>query len=162
MVARHGRSNHRSTDTTSAPKRSLARHKHIGDILILTQKRQVQNDLQRLSISSHDNELGDTTVQRLGGLVGALAELLVVTGLLDEVEDGVGEGGVGEGGCFLVGLQRHAADNCIQHREYEAGPAEEPVTYTRADEAPQNPLVHHSKRREGRTIVLVRGEIREF
>jgi hypothetical protein len=37
-----------------------------------------------------DDDLGDAAVQRLGDLVGALLELVVVRGLLDEVEDGGG------------------------------------------------------------------------
>lgn len=104
MVASDRSSNNRPTNPTSPPKCSLARHKHIRNILILTQQGQVKDDLKGLSISSHHDELGDTTVEGLGGFVGTFAELLVVTGLLDEVEDGVGEGGVSEGGGFVVGL----------------------------------------------------------
>lgn len=106
MVACHRGSNNRSAHTTSTPKGSLIRNENIRDILILTQKRQVQDDLQGLGISSHDDELGDTAVQGLGGLVGTLTKLLVVTGLLDEIQDGVGEGGVSEGGSLVVSLKR--------------------------------------------------------
>lgn len=44
----------------------------------------------------------------LGSLVGSLLQLLVVRGLLNQVEDLVGEGSIGEGESFGVdfGLQR--------------------------------------------------------
>ena len=43
-----------------------------------------------LSVSSHDNEFRNTAVQGFGGFVGSLAKLLVVGGLLDQIEDAVG------------------------------------------------------------------------
>jgi hypothetical protein len=56
----------------------------------------MEENLNGLRISSHDDELGNTTVQGLGGLVGALLELLVVGGLLDQVEDRDGQCRVGQ------------------------------------------------------------------
>lgn len=46
-------------------------------------------------VGSEDDDLGDTTVQRLGRLVGSLLQLAVVGGLLDKIEDLLGEGPVG-------------------------------------------------------------------
>ncbi len=57
----------------------------------------MENDLNRRGISSHDNELRDTTVQGLGGLVSTLLKLAQMGGLLDNVEDLLGEVSVSEG-----------------------------------------------------------------
>jgi len=38
-----------------------------GKYLVLAEKRQVEENLQRLSVGGHDNELRDTAVQGLGG-----------------------------------------------------------------------------------------------
>ena len=47
----------------------------------------MQQDLQRLTVRGQHNELGLTSVQGLGRLVGALTQLLVVAGLLNQVQD---------------------------------------------------------------------------
>ena len=49
-----------------------------------------------LGVGGKDDELGDSAVEGLGGLVGTLLQLAVVGGLLDDVEDLLGEGGVGD------------------------------------------------------------------
>ena len=46
----------------------------------------MENDLERLGVGGHDDELRLSTIERLGGLVGALAQLLVVHRLLHEIE----------------------------------------------------------------------------
>ncbi len=96
MVTSDRGSNHRSTNSTSPSKCSLTGDEHIRYVLILTKERQVKDDLQGLSISCHHNKLGDTAVQSLGCFVGTFTELLVVTGLLDEVKDRVGQGSIGK------------------------------------------------------------------
>lgn len=53
--------------------------------LVLSQQWQVQQDLDGLSVSRHDDELADAAVKRLGRLVGTLLKLLVVGSLLDDV-----------------------------------------------------------------------------
>lgn len=84
----------------------------------------MKDDLQGFGISSHDDELGDTTVEGLGGFVGTLPELLVVTGLLDEVEDAVGEGRVSKRGCLFVGLKMFAeAIRFAQQLPSKTGPS---------------------------------------
>lgn len=50
----------------------------------------MQQDFNRLRIGSHDDDFGDTAVECLGGFVGTLFGLLVVGGLLDEIEEGDG------------------------------------------------------------------------
>jgi len=39
-----------------------------------------------LGVASHDDELGDASVQRFGCFIGALGDLVVVSRLLDEVQ----------------------------------------------------------------------------
>ena len=48
----------------------------------------MQQDFQRFRIRCHDDQIGDTTVQRLRRLVGALLQLLVVGCLLYQVQNG--------------------------------------------------------------------------
>lgn len=57
----------------------------------------MQQNSQRRGISSEDNDLGRSAVQRLCGFVGAFLQLLVVRSLLDDIEDVLGEGFVGDG-----------------------------------------------------------------
>lgn len=45
----------------------LGAHKHVRDVLVLTQQRQMKDDLQRLSIGSHHDELRNATVQGFSG-----------------------------------------------------------------------------------------------
>lgn len=45
---------------------NLRWHKHVRHVLVLAQQRKVEQDLQRLRISCHDDELGDAAVQSLG------------------------------------------------------------------------------------------------
>lgn len=56
----------------------------------------MQQDFDWLGIGGHDDELGDAAVECFGGFVGTLTELLVMAGLLDQIEDGVCQGGVGK------------------------------------------------------------------
>jgi hypothetical protein len=44
-------------------------------VLVLAEKRQVEENSQRLGIGGEDDNLRDTSVQGLGGLVGALLQL---------------------------------------------------------------------------------------
>lgn len=51
-------------------------------------------------VGGEDEDLRDTTVEGLGGLVGSLLQLAVVRSLLDQIQDGLGKGSVGDGpGC---------------------------------------------------------------
>ena len=51
--------------------------------------------LKRLSISSHDDKLGDAAIERLGRLIRPLAQLFVVNRLLDQIQNGLGQMGIG-------------------------------------------------------------------
>ena len=55
---------------------------HLRNVLVLAQQGQMQQNLQRLGVSSHHDELADAAVQGLSGLVCALLELLVVASLV--------------------------------------------------------------------------------
>ena len=70
---------------------------HVGNVLVLAEQGNVQQNGQRSGIGSEDDNLGNTTVEGLGGFVGTLLQLAVVGGLLDQVEDVLGQGGVGDG-----------------------------------------------------------------
>lgn len=50
-----------------APQGLLGAHKHVRDVLVLTQQRQMKDDLQRFSIGSHHDELRNATVQGFSG-----------------------------------------------------------------------------------------------
>jgi hypothetical protein len=88
-----------TADTASTAERDLGRDEDVGDVLVLAKERQVQEDLERLGVGSHDDELGDTTVKGLGRLVGSLLQLAVVGRLLDDVEDLLRQRGIGEREC---------------------------------------------------------------
>ena len=76
---------------------------YVRSVLVLAKKRQVEEDGQRGSVGGEDDNLRDTSVEGLGGLVGTLLELAVVAGLLHKVEDLLGEGLVGDGPCGGLG-----------------------------------------------------------
>lgn len=96
-------SNNGSRDTTGSTKGSLGGHKHVGDVLVLAQQRKVQENLDGLGVGSHDDELGDTSVKSLGGLVGTLLQLLDTLGLLHKVKNLLGGVGVSQRKSLGVG-----------------------------------------------------------
>lgn len=63
----------------------------------------MEDDLDGRGVGSHDDELGDTTVQGLGGLVGTLLELAKMGGLLGDVEDLLGQVSISQGESTGVG-----------------------------------------------------------
>jgi hypothetical protein len=65
----------------------VPRKENVRDVLVLAEKRQMQEDLNRLRVGCHDNELANPPIQSLGGLVGALLCLLVVGSLLDQIKE---------------------------------------------------------------------------
>lgn len=65
----------------------------------------MQQNRQRAGISSEHDELRRSTIQGLCGLVRAFLDLAVVSCLLDEVEDVLGQGLVGDGpGCVEMSV----------------------------------------------------------
>ena len=79
-------SDDRSAHTTSSTQRLLGPDEHVGDVLVLTEERDVEQDLQRLRVSRHHHKLRLSSVQSLGGLIGSLPQLLVVGSLLDKIQ----------------------------------------------------------------------------
>jgi hypothetical protein len=57
---------HRPRHAARASESSLGRHEHVRHVLVLGQQRQVQQDLDGLSVGGHNDELGDAAVERLG------------------------------------------------------------------------------------------------
>lgn len=57
----------------------------------------MQQNSQRAGISSEDDNLRRSAIQRFCRLVSAFLQLLVVRSLLDDIEDVLGEGFVGDG-----------------------------------------------------------------
>lgn len=105
VVGSHRSSNHWSGHSTCSTQSGLGRNEHIRNVLVLTQQWQVQQDLDWLSVGGHDDELRDTSVQGLGGLVGTLLQLSQVLRLLDDIQDLLGQGRVGQWEGFWV--RRH-------------------------------------------------------
>jgi len=62
----------------------------------------VQKDLDGLRVASQDHDVGQTTVEGLGGLVGSLPQLVVVQGLLQQVHNLGRELGIGQWECLRV------------------------------------------------------------
>mgnify|MGYP005869338437 CR=1 FL=1 len=61
---------------------NIPRDKHVGHVLVFTEKRQMQEDFNGFRIGSHNDELGNPAIERFSGFVGTLFDLLVVRGLL--------------------------------------------------------------------------------
>ena len=65
----------------------LLAYVNVRDVFVLAQEWQVKDDLKRLGVGGKHDEIRNTSVESLGGLVGALLEELEVLGLVEEVED---------------------------------------------------------------------------
>jgi hypothetical protein len=83
--------------TAGAAERGLGGDVDVWHVLVLAEEGKVEEDGERGGVGGEDDDLGDSAVERLGRLVGALLQLAVVAGLLDDVEDLLGEGRVGDG-----------------------------------------------------------------
>lgn len=81
----------------SSTERLLRLHEHVGHVLLLAQDGQVQHDFEGVGVGSDDDQLGDASVEGLGGLVGALLDLLEGGALGNEVVQFGGELFRGEG-----------------------------------------------------------------
>lgn len=78
---------HRSGDSASTSESLLRSDENVRDVLVFAEKWQMEQNLERLGVGGHDNELGDASVERLGSFVGTLSELLVVSRLLHQIQD---------------------------------------------------------------------------
>lgn len=97
IIAGYRCSNDRARHSTSTSKSSLGGDENVGDVLILAQQRQTENNLDGAGVSSHDDKLRDTSVEGLGGLVSSLLELAQMGSLLDNIQDLLGHSRVSEG-----------------------------------------------------------------
>ena len=78
----------------------------------------MEEDFEGGGVGSQDDELRDSTVQGLGGLVRSLLKLLVVGRLLHKVEESHGELGLGEGISFgFVGHDGELGELRLERRE---------------------------------------------
>lgn len=66
LIGNNGARNDRTGHTASASQSHLGRNEDVRNVLILTQQRDVQDNLKGLGIGSHDDERGFSTVQSLG------------------------------------------------------------------------------------------------
>ena len=81
LITRDRSRNNATADTASTTKRTLGAHEDVWHVLVFGEERDVQQDGERARVGGEDDDLGNTSVQRLGALVGALLELAVVAGL---------------------------------------------------------------------------------
>lgn len=77
----------------------LDRSSGFTHVLVLAEEGKVQEDSQRRGIGGEDDNLGDTTVEGLGCLVGSLLQLAIMGCLLYDIEDLLGESRIGDGPC---------------------------------------------------------------
>ena len=91
----------------------LGPDEYVGDVLVLAEQGDVEEDLQRLTVSGEDHELGLPSVEGLGGLVSSLPQLLVVRGLLNQVQDLGGQGLLSQGVGLGVHLVSHVGDGGV-------------------------------------------------
>lgn len=78
FVGGHAGSHHGATDAARPSQRDLAGDEDVGDVLVFAQQRQVQDNLNGLRIRRHDDELRDSSVERLCSFVCALLQLAVM------------------------------------------------------------------------------------
>lgn len=65
LTADDGASNDGPRDTASASDGRLGGEEDVRDVLVLAEEGQVEEDLDGLSVGRHDDQLGDTAVERL-------------------------------------------------------------------------------------------------
>mmetsp|Transcript_21544 Transcript_21544/g.48030 ORF Transcript_21544/g.48030 Transcript_21544/m.48030 type:complete len:202 (-) Transcript_21544:14-619(-) len=103
LLRRDGAGDDGARDAAGAAEGGLGLHKDVRHVLVLAHKRQVEQNLQGLRVGGEDDELGGAAVERLGRLVRALLQLLVVGRLLHQIQDGDGQVLLGQ----RVGLRVH-------------------------------------------------------
>jgi len=107
LVLGHARRDHGTGDATSPAKSLLGANEDVGNVLVLAEQGDVQQDLERLAVGGKHHELGLATVQSLGRLICPLAQLLVIGSLLDKIEDLGGERLLSQGVSLGVNLLSH-------------------------------------------------------
>ena len=99
--------NDSASDTAGAAESHLRGDVDVGDVLVLAEEGKVEQDGEGAGVSGEDDDLADTAVKGLGGLVGALLELAVVSSLLDKIKDLLGES--------LISLRPRSAAMKVSH-----------------------------------------------
>mmetsp|Transcript_21667 Transcript_21667/g.39581 ORF Transcript_21667/g.39581 Transcript_21667/m.39581 type:complete len:210 (+) Transcript_21667:171-800(+) len=96
----------------------LGWHKHVRDVLVFAEQREVQQNLDRVGVTSEDDQIGNTAVEGLGRLVGALLDELHAARLLHNVEDGLGQAGLRKGERLIAHFRGH----CLRlERDWKGG-----------------------------------------
>merc|ERR1719499_856208 len=108
LILGHTGSNDWPADTTCSAQSLLGPDEDIWHILILTEQRNVKQNLQRLTVSGQDHKLRLTSIEGLGCLIGSLPELLVVGGLLYKVQNLGSQSLVSQRVGFRVDFFRHS------------------------------------------------------
>lgn len=67
VVGQNGGGDDGTRHTTGTSEGSLGRNKDVRHVLVFAQQRQMEKNGQRFSVGSHDDQLGNTTVEGLGG-----------------------------------------------------------------------------------------------
>ena len=96
-----------SADTTCTSQSSLGWYVNVRGVLVFAEKGKVEQDGEGAGVSGEDDDLADTAVKGLGGLVGGLLELAVVSSLLDKIKDLLGES--------LISLRPRSAAMKVSH-----------------------------------------------
>jgi len=110
LIRRDTCSNDGSRNSTGTAQGCLAVNKNVRYILVLTQKWEMQQDGQRRTVRGQDDNLSDTTIERLRGLVCPFLEKSCVGALLHQVEEFGVQGLVcARPGCGCVLLVGHYA-----------------------------------------------------
>lgn len=86
LVGSDGGSNHSARHTASTAESHLRGDIDVRNVLVLAEEGQVQQDGEGRGVGGEDDDLRDTTVESLGGLVGTLLQLAVC--LLDRAHQG--------------------------------------------------------------------------
>lgn len=102
IISSDGASNDVSAGSAGFAERALRRDKNVRNILILAKKGQVHHNFKRLCVSSHNDDFGNTSVERLSGLIGSLLQLTLLGSLSDEGLDFDGQIVVGKGCCSAL------------------------------------------------------------
>jgi len=81
------RGNDGSRDVASTSQGCLGFNKDIRNVLLFAKQGKMQEDFKRLCVSGEDDKFCDTAVQGFRSLVSTLFELLVLSGLIDELQN---------------------------------------------------------------------------
>jgi len=103
FICCNGTCYNRARNPTGTTKGNFAWHEYVRNIFVFAQQWEMQEDLDRLCVSCHDDQFRKATVQRLGCLICTFLGLTIGCGLLNKVEERDSKIGWGE----RVGFFRH-------------------------------------------------------